>query len=366
MDGVTDSPFRIITAKYGKPDVTFTEFTSVEGIAAGATKMLNAFLFGNAERPVVAQLFGSTPEAFYKAAFLVCELDFDGVDINMGCPAKSIAGKGAGASLILTPEIAKTIIRQTRRGCEDWAAGKTMEQAGLHQNVIAWLKTRRQPGEIDKPKGKTAKAGLVKTAIQKRKILPVSVKTRTGYDSVMIEEWTKHLLEAEPANISIHGRTLKQLYGGVADWEAIGRAAAIIHQTQTTVLGNGDIQSIPQALERIRQYGVDGALIGRAAFGNPWIFSGREGTVNERLQIAREHALTHQNTFGINHFMPMRKHLSWYCKGFSGAAEVRQKLMTAKSAVDVENILSSVIIRELHANEVSVAAAPSSHSNNVA
>ena len=176
-------------------------------------------------------------------------------------------------------------------------------------------------------------------------MLPVSLKTRIGYDQITIEEWVKHLLEVEPVNISIHGRTLKQMYSGQADWEAIARAATIIHQTQTTVLGNGDIQNLAQAYERIQQYGVDGALIGRAAFGNPWVFKNREGTVPERLDIAKEHTLVHEKIFGGTHFMPMRKHLSWYCKGFNGASEIRQKLMKANNADDVENILNSVIIR---------------------
>lgn len=334
MDGVTDAPFRVITAKYGKPDVMITEFTSVEGICAGATKTLNAFLYDESERPVVAQLFGSTPEAFYKAAFVLCELGFDGIDINMGCPAKSIASKGAGASLILTPELAKEIIRKTRQGCTEWADGKTMEEAGVHENIIAWVNQYRSTmpeNTIGKPHAKNP--------------LPVSVKTRVGYDQITIEEWVKHLLETEPVNISIHGRTLKQMYSGKADWEAIARAATIIHQTETTVLGNGDILNIAQAHEHIKKYGVDGVLIGRAAFGNPWVFKDKEGTVEERLEIAREHATLHQRIFGEHYFMPMRKHLSWYCKGFAGAAEIRQKLMTAKNASDVENILNSVIIR---------------------
>ncbi len=327
MDGVTDAPFRLITAKYGKPDLMITEFTSVEGICAGATKTLNAFFYDESERPVAAQLFGSTPEAFYKASFAICELGFDGIDINMGCPAKSVASRGSGAALILTPDLAKKIVRETRRACEDWARGKTMEETGLPETIIGWVKLHRHENVT-------------------RKVLPVSVKTRVGYDQISIEEWTKHLLEVEPVNISIHGRTLKQMYTGKADWEAIARAAAIIHRTETTVIGNGDIVSIDQAHEYIKRYGVDGIMIGRAAFGNPWVFRNREGTIDERLEIAAEHSRIHQQLFGETYFMPMRKHLSWYCKGFASAGEVRQKLMTAKNAADVENILRSVIIRE--------------------
>jgi len=336
MDGVTDAPFRAITAKYGQPAVMITEFTSVEGICVGATKMLSAFLYDEAERPVVAQLFGSTPEAFYKATFVVCELGFDGVDINMGCPAHNVASRGAGAALILTPDIAKEIVRKTRQACEDWAAGKTMEEAGLHQNIIDWVHTNKMAVQNA--------ANPEQSAGQSRKALPVSIKTRIGYNSVVIEEWIKHLLEVEPVNISIHGRTLKQGYSGKADWEAIGRAATIIHQTETTVLGNGDIQNMADADEHIQKYGVDGVLIGRAAFGNPGVFKNQEITVEQRLEMAKEHSRIHEQIFG-NYFVPMRKHLAWYCKGFPGASEIRQKLMHTQSAADVENILTSVIIR---------------------
>lgn len=327
MDGVTDAPFRSITAKYGKPSVMLTEFTSVEGMCAGALKTLVAFLYEEKERPIVAQLFGASPEAFYKATFAICELGFDGVDINMGCPAKSVAARGAGATLILSPEIAKEIVRKTHQACADWAEGRTMEDVGLHKNTIAWVLQNRH-------------------GIAEKRVLPVSIKTRIGYDSVTIEEWVKHLLEVEPVNISIHGRTLKQMYSGKADWEAIARAAAIIHQTETTVLGNGDVQNLQEAHEKIAQYGVDGVLLGRAAFGNPWIFNGTTSTTEERFQVAKEHTLVHEKIFGQTWFMPMRKHLSWYAKGFPGAAEVRQKLMTATSANDVDKILNSVNISD--------------------
>jgi len=332
MDGVTDAAFRAITAKYGKPDVMITEFTSVEGIQAGATKMLSAFFYDEIERPIVAQLFGSTPEAFYKAAFMICELGFDGIDINMGCPANNIASKGAGASLILNPKLAKEIILKTKQACLDWSKGKTIEKGGLKQSIVEWIRENKK------------NAGKTTTKKKPRKLLPVSVKTRIGYDRNVIEEWVKYLLEAEPANISIHGRTLKQMYTGKADWEAIARAAEIIHQTQTTILGNGDIQNLNQANEHIKTYGVEGVLIGRAAFGNPWIFQNKEASLTERLNVAIEHAYLHEKLFGATRFMPMRKHLSWYCKGFIGASEVRQKLMQATSALEVDKIINSVIL----------------------
>jgi nifR3 family TIM-barrel protein len=328
MDGVTDAAFRKMAAKYGQPHVTITEFTSVEGICHGAVKQLVAFLYDESERPIVAQVYGSTPESFYKTAFVCAELGFDGIDINMGCPAKSVAAGGAGAGLILTPAIAKKIVGEVKRGLQDWANGMEIEKSGLPESIIEYVIANRPADGA------------------KRRLLPVSIKTRIGYDKITIEEWVKHLLETEPANISIHGRTLKQLYSGSADWEAIAKAATIIHQTQTTVLGNGDIKNIGEALQKIEQYKVDGVLIGRAAFGNPWLFNNKEATVKEKLQTAVEHSNYYERIFGNRMFVPMRKHLSWYCRGFVNASDVRQKLMQAESPQDVEKILQNEKIME--------------------
>lgn len=325
MDGVTDAPFRFITAKYGKPSLVITEFTAVEGICAGAEKTLEAFLYSEEERPVIAQIFGTDPECFYKSTFVVCELGFDGVDINMGCPAKNVSHRGAGAGLIQTPELAKQIVRKTQQAVIDWSNGKTIEEAGLPTNIIAKVKSRA-PQNIQ------------------RQLKPVSIKTRIGYNSVTIEEWVKHLLETEPANLTIHGRTLKQMYTGSANWEAIAAAAKIVKQTETGILGNGDIKSLEDAHAKITQYGVDGALIGRSAFGNPWLFkTNNPAEIKEKLLVAIEHSKTYENIFGPQYFVPMRKHLSWYCRGFSNASEIRQQLMNANSTEDVQKVLTNLI-----------------------
>ena len=138
------------------------------------------------------------------------------------------------------------------------------------------------------------------------------------------------------------------MYSGKADWEAIGRAAAIIHQTETTVIGNGDVQTLEEAHQKITQYGLDGVLIGRAAFGNPWIFKNLQATVEQKLEVALEHSKLYEKILGSAdhpaHFMPMRKHLNWYAKGFPGAAEIRQKLMTCNNSNDVDKILKSARI----------------------
>jgi tRNA-dihydrouridine synthase B len=326
MDGVTDAAFRHIMAVHGRPALSMTEFTAAEGIRAGAERLLQDFLYSESERPAVAQVFGSDPTAFFVAGAVAAALGFDGVDINMGCPAKNVTERGAGAALIRDPQRALEIIRQTRAGIQAWANGASLEEAGVHERIIpAILAQREAHGNPE------------------RRELPVSVKTRVGYDSIVIEEWVHELLKEKPAAITIHGRTLKQLYSGLADWEAIARAAAIIHETETIVLGNGDVSSLEDAHARCLSYGVDGVLIGRAAFGNPWLFSGHTPTEKERLAVALEHARYFKTITNGFAFQRMRKHLLDYTRGFEGAKEVRVGLMRVQSIAEVEAIIEPLL-----------------------
>lgn len=325
MDGVTDAAFRHIVAKYGRPDFTITEFTSVEGIRAGAARLLDDFLYSPEERPVVAQLFGADPAAFFGGAVVASALGFDGIDINMGCPAKNVTGHGAGAALIRDPERAREIIRQARAGTKAWSEGITLKEAGVHEGLIPLIEARN-------PQASRAE-------------LPVSVKTRIGYAENTIEEWIKELLEVNPVVITVHGRTLKQLYTGHANWEAIAQAATLIHQTDTKIIGNGDIQNLEHAKQFIDNYKVDGILIGRASFGNPWVFTGEEASLALRLQVALEHSRYFSAHFPPQAFMRMRKHLLDYVKGFEGAKDLRVSLMRASSLSEVESIINPHLSR---------------------
>lgn len=328
MDGVSDPAFRYIVAKYGKPALIITEFTAAEGIRAGAERLLVDFYYDPIERPVVAQLFGSDPSAFFVAAVVVSALGFDGIDINMGCPAKNITEKGAGAALILDPPRAREIIRQTKAGNQAWVEGGNLEKLGVPPNLIPAINKRR------------TELGI---ASAERSLLPVSIKTRLGYDQIVISEWVKHLLSEEPATITIHGRTLKQQYTGQANWEAIGQAAAIIHQTETLVLGNGDLESVQAAKDACQLYGTDGALIGRASFGNPWLFQEKTVSFEEKMTVALEHARYLSKIINPKAFVKMRKHLLDYCKGHEGAKELRIQLMKVTSLEEVESILLPTI-----------------------
>jgi len=328
MDGVTDAAFRYIMAKHGKPDVIITEFTAAEGIRAGAERLLDDFLYDPLERPVVAQLFGSDPEAFFIAAVVAAALGFDGIDINMGCPAKNITERGAGAGLIADPPRAKQIIQRVRDGIQAWVEHGQLVELGVPENIAAKVWERRSGYGLNR---------------EDRRDLPVTVKTRIGISTTTVTDWVQHLLEKEPVAITIHGRTLKQLYTGLADWEAIGAAAAIIKQTPTLVLGNGDIQSKADARARCTQYNLDGALVGRACFGNPWLFQEREATWEERLRTALEHARYLHTALEGRGFLRIRKHLLDYTKAFPSAKELRLELMRVTTLEDVERILGPVV-----------------------
>ncbi len=334
MDGVTDVAFRTLLARHDRPDVVFTEFTHAEGLIRAPQRLLRDFDYTDIERPAVAQIYGHRPEDFYRATHVVCELGFDGVDINMGCPAKKVVSRHCGAGMIQVPELAREVIQATRQAIHDWANGQTLEKLGLPNKLIRLVQ------EANVKRGVTA---------YPRRIIPYSVKTRLGYKDVTIEDWVQTLLEEEPAVISIHGRTLKQMYKGEADWEAIARAAEIIRPTGTLVFGNGDLTNLQQAAERIRATGVNGVLLGRASIGNPWIFrqkellrkiivSGRTEAIPDydvsplqRFQMAYEHTQLLQELRGDRVFPGIKCHLKGYLSGFRGASTLRRQAMLTRS-----------------------------------
>ncbi len=335
MDGVTDAAFRFISAKHGHPDIHFTEFTHVEGITRGIPAVLRNLAYNDIERPVVAQVFGSEPAAFYKVAHIIGTLGFDGIDINMGCPDRAVASRGCGAGLIQTPRLAQEIIRATCAGARDFAAGRPLEKIGLCQTTCQAV--RQMASENFLPR-----------------LLPVSVKTRLGYDCIVIEDWIRYLLEMELSAITLHGRTLKQGYRGDPDWDAIGRAAEIARTTKTLLLGNGDIITPKDAYNKMAQYGVDGVLIGRGAMGNPWIFLAKEVirsafvpsaileiSRERRWEVALEHAEVFDRLRGTIPFPIMRKHLGWYARGKEGG--LRSALVRAGSLAEVRQLLMPVL-----------------------
>ena len=326
MDGLTDAAARCIALRHGKPDFTVTEFVAVEGLTHGGIALLDDFLHEASDRPVVAQLYGIEPAAFREAAAIATALGFDGVDINMGCPAATVARRGAGAALIRTPDLAKEIVRATRAGIDDWANGGSLDRLVSHNRIRRMVRARCEP-----------------YLESSRRRIPVSVKTRIGFDNICVEQWASHLSEAEPIAITFHGRTLKQLYGGSARWDAIGRAADTLRGSGILVLGNGDIEDRNHALSLITEYGLDGAMIGRATVGNPWVLRSETVSTALRLRTAMEHAELFEHIFPNRPYMAVRKHLHGYCRGFDGASNLRKELMLSPSAAHSRRMIERIL-----------------------
>ncbi len=314
MADVTDAAFRRIIAKYGKPNVMFTEFTSADGLfladEKGRGKLMKDLVFSKSERPIVAQFFTAKPEMMEKAAALARELGFDGVDINMGCPDRSVERQGAGAAQIKNPQNAKEVIRAALRG-----------------------------------------AGA----------LPVSVKTRIGYSKNELSTWLPALLEEGLAAVTIHARTRKEMSLVPARWEHISEAVEIRDRmkVETLILGNGDVRDVGDARAKARASGADGIMLGRAIFGNPWLFavggkrsgltSGerpdlQEPTIEQKLSVMLEHTKLFEELLGgTKCFSILKKKVKAYLAGFDGAKELRIKLMSTKNADEVERIVGEYL-----------------------
>ncbi|MES2409440.1 MAG: tRNA-dihydrouridine synthase [Patescibacteria group bacterium] len=300
MADVTDVSFRYVIAKHGKPGVMWTEFVSADGLVlapeAGKQKLLKDLLYSEIERPIVAQLFSSKPENMEKACRLVRELGFDGVDINMGCPDKSIERQGCGSAMIKNPTLAKEVIAAAKRGAGD---------------------------------------------------IPVSVKTRLGYNKDELETWLPELLSTEPAVITIHARTRKEMSKVPARWERVKRAVEIRNElgSSTLIFGNGDAEDVADARKKIEETGADGVMIGRGIFGNPFLFSERtDVTPEERLKVLIEHTKKYEEKLGgIKSFHIMKKHFKSYLKGIPDAKELCASLMNTENAAEVEVLINEFI-----------------------
>ncbi len=295
---VTDAAFRRLIAKYGKPDVFFTEFVSADGLcSAGKEHLMRDLAYTEDERPIVAQLFTGKPENMEKAAALARGLGFDGVDINMGCPDRAVEKQCAGASLMKDYARARALIASAKRGGQG---------------------------------------------------LPVSAKIRIGYNKNEIETWLPELLAEEPAAITVHGRTRKEMSLVPAHWDVIARAAQIRTElgSRTLILGNGDVTDLDDADAKVKEYGVDGVMLGRAIFGNPWLFDRTKGevSVEEKLRVMVEHTKLFEEILGdIKNFSIMKKHYKAYVNGFDGAKELRMELMESKNAAEVEKIVTTFL-----------------------
>jgi len=303
MADVTDPAYRRIIARVGKPDVTWTEFVSADGLtlapAEGKEKLLKDFIYTEEERPIIAQLFTANPEHMESAARLAVELGFDGIDINMGCPDRSIEKQGAGAAMIKDKENTVAVIEGATRGAE--SAGRR---------------------------------------------IPVSVKTRIGYNTDELHEWLPVLLSTDISAVTIHARTRKEMSDVPAKWEKVKEAVAIRDAlgVDTLILGNGDVMSIAEARERVAETGCDGVMLGRAIFGNPWVFSEHEASTKEKLLMLVELCEQFEQFLPHKNFAICKKHFKAFANGFDGAKELRVELMeSGNSAAAVREIVKKAI-----------------------
>lgn len=341
MDGITDASFRYLVASTAMPDILFTEFVNVDSLMKGAWQQLEPLRYDPEFRPIVAQIYGAEPSYFYKVAHLVCEMGFDGIDINMGCPAKKIAARGAGAGLILYPKRAQEIISQTKAGIKDWSEGQNIRDLDFPKKVLKNFENYLSIAKNNTP----------------RKIIPVSVKTRIGFDKIVLQEWTDALLEKEPVAISIHGRTLKQMYQGQANWDEIGSVVEKIKNKNTLVLGNGDLTEFNQIVNLIKKTNVDGVMIGRASIGKPWLFKMNpfiKKAIAENINFSEENFILNNSDIidmmikhldiiqqwdGSDRSLKIFRHVKKYAKQLPFEKEFQTELFQSKSSEEFRGIL---------------------------
>jgi len=318
MEDVTDTVFREVVLRLAQPgalNLLFSEFLSTDGFChpVGKDKVVHRFFINASELELVkrdgvkliAQIWGTDPEKFYKTArFIAEETDFDGIDINMGCPMKNIIKKGACSALINTPELAREII----------------------------------------------------TAVHEATDLPLSVKTRVGFKSVVTESWISNLLESEADALIVHGRIQKMMSEGEADWNEIGKAVQLRNSINPSVklLGNGDVMSMDESAEKVKNYGVDGVMVGRGIFHNPWFYnSGYEPTMEERVDALRLHSSLYANTWNnIKPWSILKRFFKIYTNSFPGAVQLRAQLMETNGFDEVENILNDFLIEQEYRRSV--------------
>lgn len=297
MEAVTDVVFRHVVAEAGAPDVWFTEFTNATGWAHAGDKAIGGRLVKtDDERPIVAQLWGSDPVSMENLAKHCAELGYDGIDINMGCPDSSAVKSGGGAGMILNPENAAAII----------AASKT--------------------------------SGL-----------PISVKTRLGYSRIdEWHEWVRHILSQDIVNFTIHLRTKKEMSKVPAHYELIDDIKALRDDIapQTLLTVNGDIRDRAHGLELVEKYSVDGVMIGRGIFANPFAFETelKDHSQTERINLLRKQLdlYDHYHIQTGRPFDTLKRFFKIYIRDFEGASELRDRLMHTKSTDEVRDLIDSL------------------------
>ena len=295
MEGVTDTVFRQVVSEIGKPDLFFTEFLNVEGFCSkGKEEVSHRLKFNKREKPIIIQLWGNVPEYYTVAIREVMKLNPDGIDINMGCSVHDVVSKGRGSALIQNQELAKEIIKAVK------------QEAGN---------------------------------------IPVSIKTRLGYDNADVNGWIRFLLNQGLDLITIHTRTSKEGYGHPTRWDEMSNCISLRDQLSpnTLILGNGNIKNIKEGKQYVKEYGIDGFMIGRGVMNNPWVFSERVNiSKEERLKVLERHFELFEHTWKEKKpFNSQKKYIKMYVSGFKGANQLRKELMDCNNLEELKKQLKS-------------------------
>ncbi len=312
MDDVTDTVFRRIIGECAPPDLYFTEFVNVDGLqSVGRQKLLKRLLFTEDEQPLIAQIWGKNPANYYKTAREIIDgtfakelglsksSNFAGIDINMGCPDKSVLKNGCCAALIDNRVLAGQIIEAAKRAADE-----------LNPDF------------------------------------PISVKTRVGLREVDLS-WLEFLMQYKLNMLTIHGRTAKQMSKVPADWDLIGKVREMRDKLSpdTLIVGNGDVESHEQGLELAIKYELDGIMIGRGVFHDPFVFSRstpwKDFTKEQRLELYAKHVKLFAGTWKSSErsVKTLNKFCKIYIQGFDGAKELREKLMATESTDELLALL---------------------------
>ncbi len=304
MDDVTETVFRRVVAECSAPDLYFTEFVNVDALQSpGRTAALRRLKFTDAEHPLIAQIWGKTPENFRKTAIELVDMGFDGVDINFGCPDKAVVKNGCCGGMIQFPDRAVEIIQATKEGLN---------------------------GQ-----------------------LPLSVKTRIGFRE-FDEGWLRTVFEQQLAMVSVHMRTVREMSKVPAHWELASRVRELRDEIapNTLLVGNGDVMSHAQGLELVASSGVDGIMIGRGIFQDPYAFAQKSPwdtlSPKEKLMIFQRHVQLFSETWeeGERPIAPLNKFCKIYVNGFPNAKEYRIQLMSADSISNLLQLVSDCISKE--------------------
>ncbi len=300
MESVTDSVFRQVIIKCGRPDLFYTEFTNCDALVSkGRESALQNLKYTEIEKPIVAQLWGIHPENFDEAVKICIDLGFDGIDINMGCPVKKVLKVGAGGATIQNQKLAKEIIEISKNAIEKYS----------------------------------------------KKKIPLSVKTRIGYDAVDME-WIKFVLSQRLDVVTFHVRTVKELSKSKANWEIFKEIIPLRNEIspKTLIFGNGDVYTKEQLKEYPSKYGVDGVMVGRGIFANPWIFNKdidiQKITKEERISLLKYHIELFEKTWGDSkNIQILKKYFKIYLKGSEELNDLKDWLMETKSYEEMYKLL---------------------------